>query len=230
MKTIGIIGGITWHSTLEYYRIINQETKKRLGKAHSARILMYSFDWQEIDSLRSSGNFDKVGDRICEEAVKLESAGAELLMLGANTPHRFADKIKQAISVPLIHIADATGRAIQKMGLKKVLLLGTLYTMREDFIRGKLKRDYDIEVVVPEEADLLEVSRIIFEELVDGRFLDASRNFLLGVIGKMRHEGVEGVILGCTELPLIIKSEDTPLPLFDTTQLHAKTAVEFANQ
>lgn len=230
MKTIGLIGGITWQSTMEYYRFLNQETKKRLGGAHSAQIVMYSFDWEEINGLRASGNFDKVGGRLAEEAIKLESIGADLILLGANTAHKFAKEVADAVSVPLIHIADATGEEIKTQGLKKVLLLGTKYTMQEDFISGKLKRDFDIEVMVPKKRDLQEVSRIIFEELVDGRFLESSKNFLLGLIGKMKNDGIEGVILGCTELPLIIKPEDTILPLFDTTLLHAKAAVEFVNQ
>jgi aspartate racemase len=230
MKTIGLIGGITWQSTMEYYRILNQETKKRLGGAHSAQILMYSFDWEEINGLRSSGHFDKVGIRLAEEAKKLELIGAELIMLGANTAHKFAEEVSDSISIPLIHIADVTGKAIQKQQLNKVLLLGTKYTMQEDFIKGKIKKDHNIEVLVPEPEALQEVSRIIFEELVNEKFLESSRNYLLGLIGKMRNDGIEGVILGCTELPLIIKPEDTSLPLFDTTMLHAQAAVEFANQ
>jgi len=229
MKTIGLIGGITWQSTQEYYRIINQETKKLLGGSHSARILMYSFDWEEINGLRASGNFDKVGERLAEEAKKLESIGAEIILLGANTAHKFAGEVADSVSVPLIHIADATGKEIKKQGLKKVLLLGTKYTMQEKFISGKLESGFDIEVVVPEEKDLQEVSRIIFEELVDGRFVDSSKNFILGVIGKSKEDGIKGVVLGCTELPLIIHSDDTTLPLFDTTMLHAEAAVEFAN-
>lgn len=228
MKTIGLIGGITWQSTVEYYRIINHETKKILGGSHSARILMYSFDWQEIDSLRNSGNFDKVGPRMAEEALNLEQAGAGVILLCANTAHRFVDVVRNNISVPLIHIADAAGKEIRKKGLKKVLLLGTKYTMQERYISDKLEQEYDTEVVVPAEKDLLEVSRIIFEELVDERIVESSGDWLLELIRKT--PGIDGVILGCTELPLIIKPENTSLPLIDTTFLHAKAAVDFANE
>lgn len=228
MKTIGLIGGITWQSTVEYYRIINQETKKLLGESHSAKILMYSFDWEEISKLRSSGNFDKVGARLTEEAEKLESIGADVVLLCANTAHKFAEEVKLELSVPLIHIADASGKEIQKKGLKKVLLLGTQYTMLERFIADKLENEYNTKVVVPKEKDLLEVSRIIFEELVAGRIHEESKKYLTNLIASTR--GIDGVILGCTELPLVIKPEDTKLPLIDTTYLHARAAVEFANE
>ncbi|HPE56940.1 MAG TPA: amino acid racemase [Bacteroidales bacterium] len=227
MKTIGLIGGITWQSTVEYYRIINNETKKLLGGSHSARILMYSFDWEEINGLRSAGRFEDVGPRLAEEAKHLESIGADVILLCANTAHKFASLVQNEISVTLLHIADASGKEIQKLGLKKVLLLGTKYTMQERYIADKLENEYQTQVVVPEENDLLEVSRIIFEELVDERILQPSKEYLANLISKT--PDIEGVILGCTELPLIIKPEDTPLTLIDTTYLHAKAAVEFAN-
>lgn len=189
---------------------------------------MYSFDWAEVDELRNSGQFGKLGPRLAEEAKKLESIGAEAILLCANTAHKFAPVVQKEISVPLIHIADATGKEIKRLGLKKVLLLGTEYTMRERYIADKLEREYHTKVVVPEENELLEVSRIIFKELVDGRILPSSKLFLSELIEKT--PGIEGVILGCTELPLIIKEEDTSLPLIDTTFLHAKAAVEFANR
>jgi aspartate racemase len=228
MKTIGLVGGITWQSTLDYYRIINQETNRLLGGSHSARILMYSFDWEEINGLRNAGNFEEVGPRLAEEAQKLESLGAGVILLCANTAHKFADVVQQRLSVPLIHIADATGREIKSKNLRKVMLLGTRYTMQERFISEKLEKEYAVDVVVPDDKDIREISRIIFEELVNAKFLESSKKYLLDVIRST--PDIDGVILGCTELPLVIKPEDTTLTLIDTTYLHAKAAVAFANR
>ncbi|MCB2220321.1 MAG: amino acid racemase [Bacteroidetes bacterium] len=228
MKTIGLVGGITWQSTLDYYRIINQETIRLLGGSHSARILLYSFDWEEINGLRNSGNFEKVGPRLAEEALRLESLGAGVILLCANTAHKFAGEVRQRLSVPLIHIADATGKEIMSKGLKKVLLLGTQYTMQERFISEKLEKEYRVDVVVPGDNDIREISRIIFEELVNAKFLHSSKKYLMELIHST--PDIDGVILGCTELPLVIKPEDTTLTLIDTTYLHAKAAVAFANR
>lgn len=226
MKTIGMIGGISWESTHEYYRLINKEVNKRLGGTHSAPILMYSFDFDEIMEYINADDNKSIGKRLVEQSRKLEEAGAELLMLCANTAHRWADRVASKVNIPLIHIADATGQAIREAGLTKVLLLGTNYTMEREFIKGKLAADFNIEVVVPEKEDREGVSRIIYDELIRGKFLDNSRHFLLDVI--QRHPHVQAVILGCTELPLIVKQEDVDVPLFNTTKLHAMAVLDFA--
>lgn len=226
MKTIGMIGGLSWESTQEYYRLINKEVNKRLGYAHSASIRLYSFDFEEILELNRNGHDKELGKRLAAEALKLESAGVGVLLLCANTAHEWAKKIKKKTNVPLLHIADATGNAIRQAGLQKVLLLGTKYTMERDFIKGKLTKKYGIEVVIPSKDDREEVSRIIYDELVRGKIKDESRYYLLDVI--KRHPQVNGIILGCTELPLIVKTEDCDVPLFNTTKLHAIAAVNFA--
>ncbi len=221
-----MIGGISWESTHEYYRLINKEVNKRLGGTHSAPILMYSFDFDEIMEFINADDNKSIGKRLVEQSRKLEDAGAELLMLCANTAHRWAEKVASKVNIPLIHIADATGQAIRQAGLAKVLLLGTNYTMEGAFIKGKLSEEFSIEVVVPEKEDREEVSRIIYDELIRGKFLDNSRHFLLDVI--RRHPHVQGVILGCTELPLIVEEEDVDVPLFNTTKLHALAVLDFA--
>ncbi len=226
MKTIGLIGGISWESTAEYYKLLNEEIKTRLGGRHSANILMYSFDFDEIYNFNQNEDFNSIGKRLTEEAINLENAGAELLLLCANTAHKWANDVKDKINIPLVHIADATGRSITDAGIKKVLLLGTNLTMAGEFIKGKLLTDFGINVLVPESEDRNIVSDIIYDELIMGKFLEPSRQKILSIIKKF--DDIEGVILGCTELPLIIKPEDTPLQLFNTTELHAKAAVDFA--
>lgn len=226
MKTIGLIGGITWESTAIYYRIINKEVNKRLRCAHSARIYMYSFDFDEILKFNQKNDLDAIGNRLVEEAIKLENSGAEILVLGANTAHRWVDLVQSNISIPIVHIGDATGKAIQQSESKHVLLLGTKYTMEGDFIKGKLKSQYNIHVSVPEKDDIQVINQIIYEELVVGEFKDSSKKIIVDIINKFID--IDGVILGCTELPLIISPKDTTLPLFDTTELHAIAAVDFA--
>jgi len=226
MKTIGLIGGISWESTAEYYKLLNEEIKNRLGGRHSAKILMYSFDFDEIYNFNQQEDFTSIKKRLVEEALILEDAGAELLMLCANTAHKWANDVKSRINIPLVHIADATGKSITDAGIKKVLLLGTNLTMEGKFIKGKLLTDFDISVIVPKADDRNVVSDIIYDELIMGKFLELSRQKILKIIKKF--DDIEGVILGCTELPLIIKPEDTPLQLFNTTELHAKAAVDIA--
>ncbi len=226
MKTIGLIGGISWESTAEYYKLLNEEIKTRLGGRHSANILMYSFDFDEIYSFNQKEDYDSIGKRLTEEAMKLENTGADLLLLCANTAHKWANEVKSKINIPLIHIADATGRSITDAGIKKVLLLGTNLTMAGEFIKGKLLTDFGINVLVPESEDRNIVSDIIYDELIMGKFLEPSRQKILSIIKKF--DNIEGVILGCTELPLIIKPKDTPFQLFNTTELHAMAAIDFA--
>jgi len=226
MKTIGLIGGISWESTAIYYRIINQEVNKRLGGAHSARIYMFSFDFDEILRFNQKDDLESIGKRLVEEAIKLQSSGAEILVLGANTAHRWVDLVQSNISIPIVHIGEATGKAVRKANMNHVLLLGTKYTMEGDYIKGKLYSEFNIQVTVPEKEDIQKINRIIYEELVVGEFKDSSKQALLGIINKFSN--IDGVILGCTELPLIISPKDTNLPLFNTTLLHAKAAVDFA--
>jgi aspartate racemase len=226
MKTIGLIGGITWESTVEYYKILNREIQQRLGGAHSAKLYIYSFDFDEILKFNKKNEFDAVGRRLAEESVKLEKQGADFIVLGANTAHRWVDFIQSKISIPIVHIADATGKAIQQTNINHVLLLGTKYTMEGTYIKDKLQLDFDIEVTVPDKNDRDIIHDIIFDELVMGEFNDSSTKAILDIIQKF--DNVQGVILGCTELPLIIHPEDSSLPLFDTTVLHAKAAVDFA--
>lgn len=226
MKTIGFIGGISWESTQEYYRLLNREVNRRLGGSHSAKIRMYSFDFQEIVNYNERKDFENIGKRLVIEAGKLEASGAELLMLGANTVHQWAEQIRQHVKIPLIHIADATGKAIREAGVKSVLLLGTIYTMEGVFIREKLENEYGIHVVVPEKVDREKISTIIYEELVRGQFKESATHYLLEVID--RHPSAEGVILGCTELPLILNESHRKIPMFNTTRLHALAAVDAA--
>lgn len=226
MKTIGLIGGLSWESTALYYQILNKEVSKRLGGKHSAKIRMYSFDFDEIDRFLQEDNFVAIENRLVEESQELERSGADLLMLCANTAHKWAKQVQSNVSIPVLHIAEATAQKINSLGLKHVLLLGTKYTMEEDFIKGKLRSDFKIQVSVPEKENIQKIHKIIFEELIVGDFKESSKETLLDIIHSFSE--IEGVILGCTELPLIIKSEDTELPLFDTTELHAKAAVDFA--
>lgn len=226
MKTIGLIGGISWESTAEYYKILNQEMNKRLGGRHSAKIRIYSFDFDEIYNFNQKDDFESIKNRLVEEAIELERAGSDLLLLGANTAHKWAKDVKENINIPLIHIAEATGYAISVSGIRKVLLLGTKLTMEGDFIKGKLLSDFGIDVVVPDLADREIISNIIYDELILGQFKESSKEKILNIIKGF--DDIEGVILGCTELPLIISKTDTDLPLFNTTLLHANAAVDLA--
>lgn len=228
MRTIGLIGGLSWESSAEYYRILNLEINKRLGGKHSARIRMYSFDFDEIDRNVKTENFDAIGDRLTEEALKLEEAGAEMLVLGANTAHQWADQILAKINIPLVHITDAIGNAIKKAGLKNILLLGTKYTMEWDFMIGKLTREYDLNILVPDGDSRNDVHNIIYDELIEGKFLEGSELKIMNIINSFND--IEGVILGCTELPILIKEDNCELKLFDTTELHSMAIVDFALQ
>ena len=228
MKTIGLIGGMSWESTLEYYRLINLEVKKRLGGLHSAKIVMYSVDFHEIEILQREGRWSQAGAMLAEAAVRIEKAGADLLLICTNTMHKVARLVQESVSLPLIHIADATGEEIVKQKIKKVVLLGTRFTMEQDFMKGRLSSKYGLEVLIPDENGRNLVHGIIYDELCLGTIDEESRKRILGIIEKMKEDGAEGIILGCTELPLLIKGEDASLPLFDTTLLHALQAVDAA--
>lgn len=227
MKTIGLVGGTGWVSTVEYYRIINHEVNALRGGQNTAKILLYSVDFGEIDALEAKGDFDGVGALLIEASQKLTAIGADCILLCANTMHMHAERVQSAISVPLIHIAEATAGQIRKKAMKKVGLLGTKWTMEREFYLKKLN-DAGIEVLVPEKVERDFVHRTIHEELVKSLFLPKSKQHFLEIMRKLQTLGAEGVILGCTEIPLLIKQEDTDLHVFDTTRIHSLAAVEFA--
>lgn len=228
MKTIGLIGGMTWRSSAEYYRIINEYTNKKLDKHHSAKIIMLSVDFEEIQQLQHQEKWNEATDIMTDAASRIEKCGADFLLICANTMHKMADEVEANIGIPLLHIADATAKEIKLKGIRKIGLLGTKFTMTQDFYKNRLIMKHRLEVVIPEQPDLETVSQIIYDELAIGEIKDSSRQKYKAVINKLADKGAEGVILGCTEIPLLIKQEDTNVPLFDTTQIHALAAVELA--
>lgn len=228
MRTIGIIGGMSWESSAEYYRLINQSVKARLGGLHSADCLMYSVDFHNIEAMQSSGAWDQAGDVLADAARRLERGGADCVVLATNTMHKVAHQIEVAVDLPLLHIADATGDAVKAAGINSVALLGTRFTMEEDFYKARLVDKYGLTVHVPDADARAMIDRVIFNELVLGDVRDESRRAYVDVIDSMAVAGAEGVILGCTEIGMLIDADDSPLPVFDTTQLHATAAVDFA--
>ena len=228
MKTIGLLGGMSWESSIEYYRIINQEVKARLGGMHSAQCLMYSVDFSAIEKLQHAGEWDALTQAMIDAVRRLEKGGADILVICTNTMHRMADEIQAVTRIPLLHIADATAAAIKALGLHTIGLLGTRFTMEGDFYRGKLEKDHGLKVLIPDNEGREIVHHIIYDELVQGIIREDSRKAYLGVIAELKSRGAEGVILGCTEIPLLVKQADVSIPIFDTTTLHAKAAVEWA--
>ncbi len=228
MKTIGLIGGMSWESSLEYYRIINETVKERLGGFHSARCVMYSVDFAEIEAYQRSGRWDEAGRALAAAAQAVERAGAGLLVLCTNTMHKVAPDIQAAIRIPFLHIADATGQKIADAGFRRVGLLGTRSTMEHDFYRLRLQRRFDLEVLVPGEPDRTLIDRIIYDELVLGQIRDESRAAYMSCIERFVEAGTEGIILGCTEIGLLVGQSDSPVPLFDTARIHAVAAAEYA--
>lgn len=228
MKTIGLIGGMSWESSVEYYRIINQEVGRRLGGFHSAKILMHSVDFGEIEGLMGKESWEDIAGHMATIARTLERGGADAILLCTNTVHRVAISIESAIQVPFIHIADATGEAIAKMGLKKVGLLGTRYTMEGEFYKERLAGRFGLSVFIPPDETMTIINDVIFNELCHGVINPASRDRFREFIHKLAERGAEGIILGCTEIPLLIRKGDSPVPVFDTTSLHALKAVDFA--
>ncbi|RLQ90250.1 aspartate/glutamate racemase family protein [Planomicrobium sp. Y74] len=227
MKTIGLIGGMSWESSLEYYRTINKEMNKRLGGLHSAECLLYSVDFEEIERLQSAGQWQEAGEQLARVAQKLEQAGAGFVVICTNTMHKVVGQIEEKISIPVLHIADATAAEIRSKDLVKVGLLGTSYTMEQDFYRSRIE-SHDIDVLVPPSEQRGEINRIIFEELVAGELRQTSRETFQRAIRDLMAEGAEGIILGCTEIGLLIKPEDADVPVFDTAQIHAVAAVNKA--
>ncbi|WP_214696375.1 aspartate/glutamate racemase family protein [Exiguobacterium sp. s160] len=228
MKKIGMLGGMSWESSLEYYRMMNEEVKTILGGTHSANCLLYSFDFQQIERLQHEGKWDELTRIMVEEAMNLKKAGANLIVICTNTMHLVAPSIEAATSLPVLHIADVTGHAIKQENLKKVALLGTRFTMESSFYRDLLKEWYEIELMIPNEEDRQCIHDIIYDELIFGIITEASRLAYTRIIESLQADGAEGVILGCTEIPLLIQQQHVSIPLFDTTYLHATAAVRKA--
>jgi len=228
MKTLGLIGGMSWESTVPYYRIINEVVRERLGGLHSARIILYSVDFHDIERLQQAADWDKAGQALAEAARSLAAAGADGLMLCTNTMHKVAPAIEAAVTLPLLHIADPTAAAIKRAGLRTIGLLGTRFTMEQDFYRGRLTAQHGLAVRIPEVTDREIVHRVIYEELCLGQIREDSRMRYRQIMQRLIDAGVEGIILGCTEIALLIRSADAPAPLFDTTDLHARYAAAWA--
>lgn len=228
MKTIGLLGGMSWESSIEYERTIHQEVRRRLGGSHSALTIHWTFDFADIQALQEAGDWAGALAELRRAAHALTAAGAELLVICTNTMHRIADELAEMIEVPLIHIADATAAAVHRDGLNRVGLLGTSYTMEMDFYRGRLSREYGLEVLIPPAPDRAEIHRIIYEELVRGVVSPGSRDFVLEVIGGLVGEGAEGVIAGCTEIELLVQPGHLSIPYYPTARLHALAAVDAA--
>ena len=227
MKTIGLLGGMSWESTIPYYRLINEGIKTRLGGLHSTSLLLHSVDFHEIEVCQSSGDWERAGEILARAALGLQQAGAEGIVLCTNTMHKVAQAIETRCDVPFLHIADATGRAITAKGQRRVALLGTRYTMEQDFYRGRLQQQFAIDTLIPEAEDRERINQIIFDELCLGTFSADSRDYYLQVIELLAEQGAEGVIFGCTEIGLLVPEESSPLPVFDTAAIHAADAVEF---
>jgi aspartate racemase len=228
MKTIGLLGGMSWESTGLYYRLINEHVKKKLGGLHSAKIAMVSVDFQEIEELQHKNDWQRAGQILAKASRQVEAAGADFLLICTNTMHKVAPQIEQAIGIPILHLADATAERIKQSGMKRVGLLGTNFTMEDDFYKGRLVEIHGLEVIVPTPEDRQIVHRIIYEELCRGIISDASRNDYLRIIDSMGEHGAEGVIEGCTEIVMLVKQKHTRVPLFDTTAIHAEEAVSRA--
>ncbi len=228
MKTIGLIGGMSWESSAEYYRLINEAVKDRLGGLHSARSLMFSVDFAEVEELQRSGRWDTAAAALADVARRLERGGADFVVLCTNTMHRVADEISAQIEIPLLHIADATAEVMRESGVTTTGLLGTRYTMEQDFYRGRLSERHGFEVLVPDAEERELVHRVIYEELVLGRVDNGSREAYREIIARLVDRGAEAIILGCTEIGLLIGEGDAAVPLYDTTRIHAEKAVELA--
>jgi aspartate racemase len=227
MRTIGLIGGMSWESTAIYYRLLNELVRERLGGLHSARILLSSLDFADVEQLQAAGDWDRAGELLAIEASRLETAGAELLVLCTNTMHKVAGAIEAAVSIPLLHLGDVTAAAVRSAGLDRVGLLGTAFTMSQDFYRGRLE-SHGLQVLVPDEADQALVHRVIYEELCQGVVLEGSRRAYVDVVDRLVSRGAQGIILGCTEIELLIRPDDLGVPSFPTTSIHVVAAVNAA--
>jgi aspartate racemase len=228
MKTIGLIGGMSWESSAEYYRMINQEMKRRLGGHNNARSLMLTVNFDEVEGLQHQGQWDTLAVQMQDAARRLEAGGADCIVLCTNTMHRVAAQIAAAVSIPFLHIADPTAETIRRQGYTTIGLIGTRFTMEQDFYRGRLEAQHGLSVLIPDQAEREGVHKVIYEELCHGKVLDASRRDYRQVIDHLQARGAQAVILGCTEITMLIKPEDVSLPVFDTTRIHAEAAVSFA--
>ena len=227
LKTIGLIGGMSWESTVTYYKIINETVKEKLGGLHSAKCILYSVDFQEIEECQANGNWEKSGEILGEAAYNLEKAGADFIVICTNTMHKVVNQVKEKISVPILHIAEMTAEKILEKGLKNIALLGTKYTMEQDFYKSKLI-EKGINVIIPDKNDIEIINEVIYDELCLGTINSDSKKKFLEIVDKLRSKGAEGIILGCTEIGLIIKNEDTDVPLFDTAIIHAEQAAMYS--
>lgn len=227
MKKIGLIGGISWLSTIDYYRLLNQKINEQLGGVHSAQILLSSVNFDEVKRLTLADDWNGLAGMMSREAKRLEQAGADFILIGANTMHNIADAVQASIQIPFIHIAEEAGKEIVKLQLKKVALLGTKYTMQLDFYKNKLA-EQGIETIIPNEADIEYINTAIYDEMGKGIFLPERKQGFIRIINQLKELGAEGVILGCTEIPILIQQNDSPIPVFDTTAIHVNAAVEFA--
>ena len=230
MKTIGMIGGMSWESSLEYYRIMNQAVKEKLGGFHSAQCILYSVDFDDVEKLQHQGDWESLTRLMIEAAQRVKKAGADFLVICTNTMHKMADEVQRAIQIPLLHIADVTARAVKADGQSRVGLLGTKFTMEQDFYKGRLKEIHGIDILIPEDKERQLIHDILYNELCLGEIKELSREKFQSIIQNLVKRGAQGVILGCTEIPLIVRQEDYEIPLYDTTALHAKAAVDFALQ
>ena len=228
MKTIGLIGGMSWESSIEYYRIINETAKEKLGGLHSAKSLMVTVDFAEIEKLQHEDRWDEAGQILVKCAQDLERGGADFIVLCTNTMHKLADQIITNVNIPFLHIADATAEKIVTAGIKRIGLLGTRFTMEHDFYKGRLIENFGLGVLIPNEADREIVHRVIYDELVQGKIVDNSREEYKRIIASLIENGAQGIILGCTEIELLVKQSDSPVLLFPTTSIHAAYAVEYA--
>ena len=228
MKTIGLIGGMSWESSIEYYRIVNETVRERLGGLHSAKCLMYSLDFAEIEVLQQKGAWEEATCSLVNAAQIVERGGADFVLICTNTMHRMAEDVQKQIGIPLLHIADATAERIKKQGLSKIGLLGTKFTMEEDFYKGRLIERHGLEILIPDEDERQTVHRVIYDELVLGIIQPASTAKYIEIIDGLIERGAEGVILGCTEIGLLVSQDDVQIPLFDTTLIHATAAVDYA--
>ena len=227
LKAIGLIGGMSWESTVTYYKIINETVKEKLGGLHSAKCILYSVDFQEIEECQANGNWEKSGEILGEAAYNLEKAGADFIVICTNTMHKVVNQIKEKISIPILHIAEMTAEKILEKGLKNIALLGTKYTMEQDFYKSKLI-EKGINVIIPDKNDIEIINEVIYDELCLGIINSNSKKKFLEIVDKLRNKGAEGIILGCTEIGLLIKNEDTDVPLFDTAIIHAEQAAIYS--
>jgi len=228
MKTIGMIGGMSWESSIEYYRIINETVRTELGGLHSAKSILYSVEFAEIEALQHRDRWDEAANIMIAAARSIENGGADFAIICTNTMHKLYDIVQKSIRIPMLHIADATAEKIKAQGLRRIALLGTRFTMEEDFYKGRLVEKYGLEVIIPLEADMEIVHRVIYDELCGGIIRADSKQKYAEIIQRLVAEGAEGIILGCTEIGLLVKPEDSPVPLFDTTEIHARAAVAYA--